>query len=1199
MISSTVVRFSLVFILINACLDKQLASYARIIRRTKNDHDTISTINSNVELSCELTYYYRSDVVWRKREGRMSDDSEEYGGKLIIRNLKIEDMGEYECYLPNGQVSDKVRLTVLNEEPNLSKRVHFDRDIDENVELTCQLSDHKENSKLKWRKINGKLSEYSRDYGNKLLIYFLKEQDSGYYECFLPNGRSSRVTLNVGNSFEKNNNLEQEDPHQTKHENEHTEQEPISHYRQLEEKLNFEYNVEKDVDSNVELSCGLNDDEENELKWRKINGKLSDYARSYQNTLQIYYLKEEDSGEYECYLPDGRTHQVRLTVLRNANEIVKSNENQFLELTQYLNQNEKTPRSQIEYEPYFEREVAQSVSIRCGLTGDGVNELKWKKIEPREIDLSENSEVFENRLVINDLKVEDSGDYECYLPDGRTNLVRLLVRDTRIQPNDNEENQRRQNEEENEARRRDQEEEDIRRRQQAERDRQNQNRQVILICNIDQATCRNGQCISRSGLCDGKNDCDDGSDENNCGGYTSANNCQPNEKACRNGKCKQKIWFCDGEKDCEDGSDEESCLPAKPGEMCKTTEFQCRNRNQCILKSFQCDKEFDCVDQSDEIGCEIPRITQNPIRNLTTCLGSTFRIECHAVGFPVPFINWRLNWGHTCEEPRCFSTNDNGKGIFTVTDARYTDQGAYSCEAINSQGRVFAVPDTIVTVDSCIAPFIQITDPPSDDCFCNNHSVECTCSGICIRCEHNTYGDKCQYCKEGFIGDATRGTPFDCLPIGYVRTTTPEPEPLIQNDCFCNNHSIDCTCSGYCLRCEHNTYGDKCQYCLPGFIGDATRGTPYDCTTGIPTTTIAPEPLIANDCFCNNHSLECTCSGVCIKCEHNTKGKQCEMCLDDFIGDATKGTPFDCLPAFTPSNLEMPSESNKCNTHGTARVIGNTCKCKYGVVGRLCDKCAERSFNLITHRYYKKGCLSCFCNGLTVGCFSSDLYYNKLEADFTNESNQWKISDKFTRTTEDVELVEKAIQFNKFEDLKENFRDLYFIVPEKFKNNKIKSYGGNLTFTIKFSQTDNLNNEQEAKNVEIRISGSQINIYHSVKNPIKANVENEILISLYEDEFKRYGDDGKVDRDHLMMALSNINLFMIRASYTKEQTSVELSKFSLDHADQDSTFSDVSALSVEQCDCPDGYSGTSCESCAPGFQRSNRGFYLGLCGLAN
>lgn len=99
---------------------------------------------------------------------------------------------------------------------------------------------------------------------------------------------------------------------------------------------------------------------------------------------------------------------------------------------------------------------------------------------------------------------------------------------------------------------------------------------------------------------------------------------------------------------------------------------------------------------------EQPRITVVPIRTITSCLGETFKIECHAEGFPVPFINWRLNWGHVCDEPRCFSTNENGRGILTVTDARYTDQGAYSCEAINSQGRVFAVPDTIVTINDCV-----------------------------------------------------------------------------------------------------------------------------------------------------------------------------------------------------------------------------------------------------------------------------------------------------------------------------------------------------------------------------------------------------------------------------------------------------------------------------------------------------------------
>ena len=89
---------------------------------------------------------------------------------------------------------------------------------------------------------------------------------------------------------------------------------------------------------------------------------------------------------------------------------------------------------------------------------------------------------------------------------------------------------------------------------------------------------------------------------------------------------------------------------------------------------------------------------RGPVRNITVSLGGTIRIECEAAGFPSPFINWRLNWGHVCEEPRCFSSNENGKGVLTITDARLTDSGAYSCEALNSKGRVFAIPDAIATV---------------------------------------------------------------------------------------------------------------------------------------------------------------------------------------------------------------------------------------------------------------------------------------------------------------------------------------------------------------------------------------------------------------------------------------------------------------------------------------------------------------------
>ena len=37
------------------------------------------------------------------------------------------------------------------------------------------------------------------------------------------------------------------------------------------------------------------------------------------------------------------------------------------------------------------------------------------------------------------------------------------------------------------------------------------------------------------------------------------------------------------------------------------------------------------------------------------------------------------------------------------------------------------------------------------------------------------------------------------------------------------------------------------------------------------------------------------------------------------------------------------------------------------------------------------------------------------------------------------------------------------------------------------------------------------------------------------------------------------------------------------------------ASAVEECSCPTGYKGLSCEDCAPGFTRDNSGLYLGLC----
>jgi 3-keto-L-gulonate-6-phosphate decarboxylase len=82
----------------------------------------------------------------------MSDESEEYGGRLIIKDLKKEDAGDYECFLASGQTS-RVRLMVNIDENHKQVNSHeVNKEIDANVELICQIND-KDN--LRWRKLNG------------------------------------------------------------------------------------------------------------------------------------------------------------------------------------------------------------------------------------------------------------------------------------------------------------------------------------------------------------------------------------------------------------------------------------------------------------------------------------------------------------------------------------------------------------------------------------------------------------------------------------------------------------------------------------------------------------------------------------------------------------------------------------------------------------------------------------------------------------------------------------------------------------------------------------------------------------------------------------------------------------------------------------------------------------------------------------
>jgi len=86
----------------------------------------------------------------------MSDDSEEYGGRLLIYNVKVEDSGDYECFLQNSHKSSRVRLQVEGfARTNHIKESHIEREVDSNVELKCDVTNNMDRGYLRWRKLNG------------------------------------------------------------------------------------------------------------------------------------------------------------------------------------------------------------------------------------------------------------------------------------------------------------------------------------------------------------------------------------------------------------------------------------------------------------------------------------------------------------------------------------------------------------------------------------------------------------------------------------------------------------------------------------------------------------------------------------------------------------------------------------------------------------------------------------------------------------------------------------------------------------------------------------------------------------------------------------------------------------------------------------------------------------------------------------
>ncbi|XP_028282768.1 laminin subunit alpha-3-like isoform X2 [Parambassis ranga] len=163
--------------------------------------------------------------------------------------------------------------------------------------------------------------------------------------------------------------------------------------------------------------------------------------------------------------------------------------------------------------------------------------------------------------------------------------------------------------------------------------------------------------------------------------------------------------------------------------------------------------------------------------------------------------------------------------------------------------------------------------------------------------------------------------------------------------CVCHGHAQVCG-AGRNLNnpnrlqceCQHNTCGESCDRCCPGFNQKPWRAATVD------------SPNECQPCQCFSHAFDCYYDpevekrgasldtfgrydggGVCISCQHNTAGVNCERCIEGFYRQY--GVPPESATGCIPCSCDE-------RTTAGCEMGSGRCICKPQFTGENCNRCA-------------------------------------------------------------------------------------------------------------------------------------------------------------------------------------------------------------------------------------------------------------------
>ncbi|XP_035495975.1 netrin-G2 isoform X4 [Scophthalmus maximus] len=241
-----------------------------------------------------------------------------------------------------------------------------------------------------------------------------------------------------------------------------------------------------------------------------------------------------------------------------------------------------------------------------------------------------------------------------------------------------------------------------------------------------------------------------------------------------------------------------------------------------------------------------------------------------------------------------------------------------------------ALGGTFVQRENLLKYFYAISniDVPAR-CKCNLHASQCVLRDATLQCvcDHNTTGQDCQRCRQGYASRSWRSGSYLPPPRGSANTCQ-AAETAATAECECNGHSNRCSYIDFinvvtCVSCKHNTRGQNCQFCRLGYYRNASLSLDHE--------------DVCVECECDTQrsvSPHCSDSGLC-QCRGGATGRRCDACL---LGHTWRGAEAGCT-------VNVCDEERLICQNGGTCVDLQRCVCPDTFTGSLCEQsiCLKKS----------------------------------------------------------------------------------------------------------------------------------------------------------------------------------------------------------------------------------------------------------------